>query len=405
MKLNATTARTAKGHGPGTQRDVMSERPKGFGMRVTQDTKGKVTRRFFFRYVSPVDGKRKRMPIAETQFGKARSRAVEIQTAVLAKKDPLIELEERNARKAIERASRMSVSALVLHAHEHHYVPDRSPATAKAVKQIHDAYIDGTALGKMAIKTVQRRDVLRWHRTLSAKAPGAADRALACLSKCFSLAEGWELRDPSMNPCKGIERNASKKNSPVGRPRERYLSEAEYRALHQAMAEAAAQGEDAIQLAGIGLILVCGLRHGEALSLKWSDIRRGEIVVDGKRGLRTVALTPAAKRILDSLPKVRGCDWVFPSPRETKTGHYYSFQPGWERLRERAGLQGVRLHDLRRSYAVMAIKHGAGLADVGELLGDKSLETVRRHYALVERERRDKKARKVARAIAAFGDD
>ena len=96
--------------------------------------------------------------------------------------------------------------------------------------------------------------------------------------------------------------------------------------------------------------MLTGCRKSEILTLKWDDVDRtaGELRLrDGKRGPRMVPLTPPVQKVLDGIERIEGNPWVI---RSKKPGAclpdltYY-----WNRIQARAGLQGVRIHDLRHS--------------------------------------------------------
>ena len=90
-------------------------------------------------------------------------------------------------------------------------------------------------------------------------------------------------------------------------------------------------------------------------------------LADSKTGARVVPLPPAAARVLAGLSRVPGNPWVFPGRKKGDRQH--NINDSWDRVRERAGLDGVRLHDLRHSFASRALALGESLTMIGELLG------------------------------------
>ena len=142
---------------------------------------------------------------------------------------------------------------------------------------------------------VERAHVSALHYRLR-ETPRAANRALAVLSKMFSLAAAWGLVPDGTNPCRAVRKYKERK-------RERFLSREEYRRLGQALAEAEAEAgrEGAVSpyaIAALRLLMLTGCRLNEILTLRWDDVDRtaGEFRLrDGKTGTRMVPLTPTAE--------------------------------------------------------------------------------------------------------------
>ncbi len=126
--------------------------------------------------------------------------------------------------------------------------------------------------------------------------------------------------------------------------------------------------------AAIRLLLLTGCRKSEILSLRWEfvDFDRGCLSLpDSKTGARTIPLAAPALEIFAGLP--RTSEWVLPTAKGD--GHYVGLGKAWERVRSRAGLDGVRTHDLRHSFASFAVADGATLYLVGKVLGHRQART------------------------------
>ena len=246
------------------------------------------------------------------------------------------------------------------------------------------------AFGTMAVTSVGRAEVAAFHYRLR-ETPRAANRALMVLSKIFSLAEAWGQAPPGGNPCRFVLRYKE------GR-RERFLTEDEYRRVGQALRELEAEGPlQARAAAALRLIMLTGCRVGEVLTLKWSDIDRksGEFRLrDAKTGARMVPLTPTALQVLAGIVRVRRSPWVFAGKRRDR--HLSDLRPYWHRVRERADVEDVRIHDLRHSFASRALALGLALPMIGRLLGHTDIGSTAR-YAHLSRE-----AEKIA--VARVGD-
>src|SRR6202040_2976743 len=101
-----------------------------------------------------------------------------------------------------------------------------------------------------------------------------------------------------------------------------------------------------------------GCRKSEILGLRWEwvDVGRGCLrLPDSKTGAKVVPLASAALELLSRLP--RRSEFVLPAGKGS--GHYTALQKDWERVRERAGLAGVRIHDMRHSFASFAVAGGS----------------------------------------------
>ena len=250
-------------------------------------------------------------------------------------------------------------------------------------------------LGDLKVADVERNDILKFQFQLSGM-PTVANRCLDILVKMFNLAELWEMRPPGRNPCKSVRRYK------VVRRKERFLTPKELsrlgRVLEVAPAERLASRHAA---AAIRLLLLTGCRRNEIMGLAWDDLdfEAGEMRLrDSKTGGRIVPLPPAAAAVLADLPRIDRNPWVFPGKR--KGTHQVNINESWDRVRRRAGLDDVRLHDLRHTFASRALAIGEGLPMIGELLGHRKIDTTAR-YAHLARESIQASTAKVADSIGA----
>ena len=214
------------------------------------------------------------------------------------------------------------------------------------------------------IVDIAPRDVRRWFASLH-NTPVAADRSAPVLSVIMRQAEIYGYRPEGTNPCKGIKRNRRQ-------GRERFLSTAEVRRLGEILARHEGAHPQAVAI--IRLLLLTGCRKGEIITLKWRFYREGKLFLpDSKVGPRTVWLSSAAREILDALP--RSTAWVFPSPKTNGCLTAEALGMVWYRVRAEAELHDVRLHDLRHSYASMALAQGETVLTIGRLLGHRNPAT------------------------------
>ena len=250
-------------------------------------------------------------------------------------------------------------------------------------------------LGDLRVSKVERKHILEFQYGLR-DMPTVANRCVDILVKMFNLAELWELRPLGRNPCKSVRRYK------VLPRKERFLTPEELarlgRVLEVAPAERLASRHAA---AAIRILILTGCRRNEVMGLAWDDLdfEAGQMrLKDSKTGGRMVPLPPAAAEVLACLPRIDGNPWVFPGKR--KGTHQVNINESWDRIRQRAGLDGVRLHDLRHTFASRALAIGEGLPMIGELLGHRKIDTTAR-YAHLARESIQASTAKVADSIGA----
>ena len=223
------------------------------------------------------------------------------------------------------------------------------------------------------IADIGARDVRDWFLSLRAT-PVAADRSMPVLSVIMREAETMGLRPEGSNPCRGIRRYRRK-------GRERFLSDDEIRRLSTVLS-AHADGQP-LQVAAIRLLLLTGCRKGEILTLRWSDCREGRLFLrDSKTGPRTVWLSSPARNVLDRIERTGR--WVFPAPRTGGPRGAVWLDTFWRGLRADAGLADVRLHDLRHTYASIALRSGETVLAIARLLGHASPETTLKYIHLAD---------------------
>ena len=226
-----------------------------------------------------------------------------------------------------------------------------------------------------------------------ATTPSRANQSVGVFSKMFKLAVAWGMTPARPNPCRSVRRYKE-------RSRERFLTEDEYARLGRVLFEAEAEGPlMASAVAAVRLLLLTGCRKNEILMLRWDDIDRtaGELRLrDTKSGPRRVPLTPAVERVLARIPRAEGNPWAIAG--EKRGDRLRRIDPLWNRLRARAGLDGLRLHDCRHSFASQALAIGESLSAISRLLGHKTVMTTVK-YAHLARDTERASAAKVGDSI------
>ena len=219
--------------------------------------------------------------------------------------------------------------------------------------------------------------------------------------KMLSLAEAWEMRPSGSNPCRSVRRYKEEK-------RERFLTPDEVRRLGRVLNDAEAEGGASVYaVAAIRLLMLTGCRLNEVLSLRWDDVDRTarELRIrDSKTGPRSVPLTPTVADVLAAIPRVPDNPWVIAGTRPG--ARLQRIDKHWARLRARAGLEDVRIHDCRHSYASRALALGESLTMIGRLLGHTKVSTTAR-YAHLARDTEKASAARVGGSIGLHlvGDD
>ncbi len=219
---------------------------------------------------------------------------------------------------------------------------------------------------------------------------GTATRTVGLLGGIFTFAVDRDIC--KTNPVQGVKRFRDRKG-------ERFLSPREIAVLGFGLAVM----EDTktispIMASAIRLLLLTGCRKSEILSLRWSfvDVGRSYLrLPDSKTGDKIVPLGEPALNLLAELPRLS--DWVFPA--STGEGHMVGLPPAWEALREWCGLDGLRLHDLRHSFASVGVAAGDSLPIIGALLGHADSATTSR-YAHLSADPLKAAADRIAGAIA-----
>lgn len=203
---------------------------------------------------------------------------------------------------------------------------------------------------------------------------GTASRTVGLLGGIFSFAFDCGLIEA--NPVRGIKRFADKKGN-------RYLSQQELVLLGKAMRDALTDGLNLQAIAILKLLVFTGARKGEIESLKWTeiDVSGGYLrLTDSKTGQKTMPLNAGALEVLTSIPRMDGSPYVFPAHRGE--GYYQGTPKVWRSIRDKAGIDDVRLHDLRHSFASVAVSGGASLPIVGALLGHSDSASTQRYAHL-----------------------
>jgi integrase len=297
----------------------------------------------------------------------ARTRAITIIAAARGGDDPAARRDaDRRTATVKELADRFDKEHVSLRIKE---------STAKGYRRLLQLTIL-PALGRHRVTEVTRADIAKLHHDLR-HIPYEANRCLEVISKMFSLAEMWGLRPDGSNPRKHIKKYAEEK-------RERFLSPVELKLVGEVLREMESEGiELPSAIAATRLLILTGCRLNEIMTLQWEHVDlpgKALRLPDSKTGAKVVHLGQPAIDVLEKIVRVETNPWVIvgtlPGARLT------DLQPFWQRVRARAGLNDVRIHDLRHTFASTAVASGQGLPMIGKLLGHTQVQTTARYAHL-----------------------
>ena len=233
------------------------------------------------------------------------------------------------------------------------------------------------AFGAAPLRRISPRMVHRWFGRYSTRAPGGANHALRLLRTI--LRHAVKCGHLEHDPTAGVRPNPRT-------PRTRFLSRAEISRLLQALADCELERPSrAAQAAIIRLLLLTGCRRGEILNLRWEEVQGDTLRIrDSKTGFRVVYLNAGARHLLAR--QARGdSPFVFPSPRDPTRPRYRELSL-WPLVRRRAGLQDVRLHDCRHTFASQALLQGVPVPVVARLLGHRNAAMTLRYAHVHDRD-------------------
>jgi integrase len=214
------------------------------------------------------------------------------------------------------------------------------------------------------ISSIGKEDVILLHRRIGqGRGRYAANRVVELLCTIFNLARerwGWNRENPAANVQPYPERK-----------RERFLQGDELPAFFESLAQ---EVNETVR-DYVFISLLTGARRSNVQEMRWLEIswdRATWRIPQTKSGEpQTVALSPIAIRILETRRAASLTQWVFPGTG--RSGHLVEPKTAWKRILKRAGIEDLRLHDLRRTLGSWQAATGASLPVIGKSLGHKSL--------------------------------
>ncbi len=298
---------------------------------------------------------------------------------------------ERNSRKQAPMVSDLFERYFTEHAE-----PKKKPSSVRQDKRWVGRLIL-PALGKLKVPEVSRSDIASFHHAMR-HTPYQANRCLEILKKAFNLAEGWGLRPDGSNPGRHVQKFKETK-------RERLLTPDEISRLGQALDRIEEEGSEMPStITLVRLLILTGCRLGEIQNLKWEfvEIENGCLrLPDSKTGAKVVPLGGAAINLLAGLPREPFVNYVCPGLKPDRP--LVGIHRAWYRIRATAGLQDLRLHDLRHGWASLAASSGLSLPIIGAILGHTQPGTTQRYAHFLQeplKQAADLVAGKLAKAMS-----
>lgn len=233
-------------------------------------------------------------------------------------------------------------------------------------------------LGSLKAVSITKADIAKFHIVLKST-PIQANRILQTLSKMFNLAETWGLRPSYSNPVKGIQKFKEEK-------RERFLTQEEIHRLQEVLDKLEKNETESIYFLNlIRLLMLTGARLSEIQYAKWEwiDWKSGMLnLPDSKTGKKTIYLSPAAVHVLKHTPKAEDNPFIIVG--QIKGQALNAPQRPWQRVRKLAGLNDLRIHDLRHTFASICVGQGLSLQMVAKLLGHSDTRMSERYAHLAK---------------------
>ena len=337
------------------------------GLLLKITPKGKKSFYLYYRNSNNQQRKPKIGDFPSISIDIARTKAQQWKGDILSGKDPSL---DKQSSKDILNMSQVCEKFIVEHAMLY-----KKPAPVRDDQSMIRRYIN-PAFGKKRIDLVTREDVAKLHQSLKHK-PYLANHVRALLSKIFNLCELWGLRQQGTNPTTHIKKFKEYK-------RERFLSQEELQRLSDTLHECSTQQlemQSAIDC--LRLLMLTGCRLREIMCLSWAEVnleqQRLELL-DSKTGAKFVYLTAPAISILEKIERIENNPYVIIGRHEGT--HLQDIQKIWQRIRKRANLEDVRIHDLRHSFASVGAGLGLSLPIIGKLLGHTQTSTTARYAHL-----------------------
>lgn len=337
------------------------DRIYGFGVRVTASGKKAFILNYRFK------GRERRITIGQYPTWKVPAAQKEAQELKLKVANGIDPLEKRNSEYSSPTVSEM------WERYEKDYLAKLTPRSQQDQASMFRKSVL-PKLGSTKVSDVNFSDCERLHRHLTKDRPIRANRVIEVLRRNFNLAIKWGWIE--RNPAVGIERNPEVK-------RERYLSPGEIARLLTALEN----HQQRTSCDALKFILFTGCRRGEALNARWDQfdddlqIWTKPAATTKQRRIHRVPVSSAVTNILRARRKLTNSEYVF----ESKNGNPLTdVKKTWAALTASAKIENARIHDLRHTFASIAVSQGQSLPIIGAMLGHTQTQTTARYAHLYD---------------------
>lgn len=321
---------------------------------------------YYFRF-SDAAGRQAQFKIGregDISFAAAKKRAVQLRSEVVMGGDPRAKKAEAKAVPLYRELSAMHLADAKLH--------QRSYSTTEGYVRKHIV----ARWGKVRLTDIDSRAVAQWlgEKRAEGLAPATVEKIRVIFGRSFELGARWGIPGADKNPVRGVARQRFENG------RQKFLSREECARLREAVA--VSQNPQLQHI--VGLLLLTGARLRELLDARWEHVdveRRTWLIPTSKTGRsRHVPLSTAALAIIEVLPRFNDCPWLVPNPETLKP--FLSIKHGFSRAIRVANLPGLRIHDLRHTFASSVVNSGVDLYTVGKILGHANVTSSARYSHL-----------------------
>jgi integrase len=325
-------------------------------------------RTYYLRYFNQ-NGRQRQYKIGgahDIRFDQAKKAAKRLRADAVLGGDPLAAKQEKKAA--------ITYAALAEQHVAHAKTYQRSWWSVEGILRTHIV----PRWGRHRLDEITSQDIAKWlaEKAQEGLKPATIEKIRVVMGKSFALAAEWELPGSDKNPVRRVKRPK------FDNKRERYLTAEEALRLRAAVEKSTNRQLKHI----VGLLLLTGARVSELLHARWQHIdvaRKAWLIPISKTGkARRVPLSPPAIEVIRQLPRFEKCDYLVPNPATLKP--FVSIKGVWQTARKRAGLEGLRIHDLRHSAASFMINAGVDLYAVGKVLGHADHKSTMRYSHLAD---------------------
>ena len=367
---------------------------KGFGCNILASGE---KRTYYFLYYSPTTKKKAKIKIGchgNVTVDFARKKALEFSHLVASGIDP----RDKKKQEIIQEKKSILLKDFFPIYMERHAQHHNEPNTLRANRQQFKNHLQ-PFFGDKKLDSITRQDVFEFKNRLSSRKT-TFNRSFILLKAMFNKAILWGYLTQTINPCEGVDKYPEI-------ARETFLTDKQIARIKGILASYETSTDVGKYVIGaIELLLYTGCRRNEVLKLKWSNVQLDQDCIHFKKAKigeketktdeKIVPLNALSKAVIERMERRPNNPYVFCGKKPGS--HLVGLNPIWgnilKQLEKEEGLMAkrFRVHDLRHTFASVAIKSGLGLYQVSKLLGHRNVQTTTR-YAHIGKEELVKNAK------------